>query len=75
MSMYDKNHYNNVISLQLIKINEKKCVLINLDSEKLYISTPLTNKYLRIRKAIHPSLTYILLLAYILILFLKAHET
>ena len=50
-------------------------MLINLDSEKLYISTPLTNKYLRIRKAIHPSLTYILLLAYILILFLKAHET
>ena len=24
MSMYDKNHYNIVISLQLIKINEKK---------------------------------------------------
>ena len=24
MSMYDKNHYNTVISLQLIKINEKK---------------------------------------------------
>ena len=23
MSMYDKNHYNIVISLQLIKINEK----------------------------------------------------
>ena len=23
MSMYDKNHYNTVISLQLIKINEK----------------------------------------------------
>ena len=24
MSMYDKNHYNIVISLQLIKINVKK---------------------------------------------------
>ena len=24
MSMYGKNHYNTVISLQLIKINEKK---------------------------------------------------
>ena len=24
MSMYDKNHYNIVISLQLIKISEKK---------------------------------------------------
>ena len=24
MSMYDENHYNIVISLQLIKINEKK---------------------------------------------------
>ena len=24
MSMYDKNHYNTVISLQLIKINGKK---------------------------------------------------
>ena len=24
MSMYDNNHYNIVISLQLIKINEKK---------------------------------------------------
>ena len=24
MSMYGKNHYNIVISLQLIKINEKK---------------------------------------------------
>ena len=24
MSMYDKTHYNIVISLQLIKINEKK---------------------------------------------------
>ena len=24
MSIYDKNHYNIVISLQLIKINEKK---------------------------------------------------
>ena len=24
MSMYDKNHYNTVISLQVIKINEKK---------------------------------------------------
>ena len=24
MSMYDKNHYNIVISLQLIKKNEKK---------------------------------------------------
>ena len=24
MSMYDKNHYNIVISLQLIKINKKK---------------------------------------------------
>ena len=24
MSMYDKTHYNTVISLQLIKINEKK---------------------------------------------------
>ena len=40
--MYDKNHYNNVISLQLIKINEKKInkrhlllerkAVINLDS-------------------------------------------
>ena len=27
MSMYDKNHYNTVISLQLIKINEKKIKL------------------------------------------------
>ena len=41
MSMYDKTHYNIVISLQLIKINEKKkkrCLLLgrkamtNLDS-------------------------------------------
>ena len=31
MSMYDKNHYNIVISLQLIKINEKK---INPEKEK-----------------------------------------
>lgn len=38
------------------------------------IFTPLTNKFLRIRNVIHPSLTYILL-AYILIPFLKAHET
>ena len=29
MSMYDKNHYNIVISLQLIKINGKKNVQIN----------------------------------------------
>ena len=50
-------------------------MLINLDSEKLHIFTLLSNKYLRIPKAIHPSLTYILLLAYILISFLKAHET
>ena len=27
MSMYGKNHYNIVISLQLIKINEKKMTL------------------------------------------------
>ena len=32
--MYDKNHYNIVISLQLIKINEKK-------KEKEYLSTTL----------------------------------
>ena len=29
MSMYDKNHYNIVISLQLIKINGKKKKLFN----------------------------------------------
>ena len=28
MSMYDKNHYNIVISLQLIKINEKKILCV-----------------------------------------------
>lgn len=50
-------------------------MLINLDSEKLCIFTPLTNKFLRLRNVIHPSLTYMLLLAYILIPFLKAHET
>ena len=38
MSIYDKNHYNIVISLQLIKINEKKDNKI-LDVE--YNSTPL----------------------------------
>ena len=27
MSMYDKTHYNIIISLQLIKINEKKIIL------------------------------------------------
>ena len=32
MSMYGKNHYNIVISLQLIKINEKK---IKCMSEKV----------------------------------------
>ena len=31
MSMYDKNHYNTVISLQLIKINEKKAVHFTKD--------------------------------------------
>ena len=33
MSMYDKNHYNIVISLQLIKINEKKKIetILTLD--------------------------------------------
>ena len=31
MSMYDKNHYNTVISLQLIKINEKKNKEYGLD--------------------------------------------
>lgn len=50
-------------------------MLINLDSEKLCIFTPLTNKFLRLRNVIHPSLTYMLLLSYILIPFLKAHET
>ena len=28
MSMYDKNHYNIVISLQLIKINGKKIKMV-----------------------------------------------
>ena len=35
MSMYDKNHYN-IISLQLIKINEKKKEIIKLESDLDY---------------------------------------
>ena len=34
MSMYDKNHYNIVISLQLIKINEKKTINNNNNNNK-----------------------------------------
>lgn len=49
-------------------------MLINLDSEKLCIFTLLTSKY-TVTNSIHPSLTYMLLLTYILISFLKAHET
>ena len=37
MSIYDKNHYNIVISLQLIKINEKKDKILDVE----YNSTPL----------------------------------
>ena len=35
MSMYDKNHYNIVISLQLIKINEKKNLKVNSEKESI----------------------------------------
>ena len=38
MSMYDKNHYNIVISLQLIKINEKKKK--QHDGNRLPLDTP-----------------------------------
>ena len=31
MSMYDKTHYNIVISLQLINLNEKKSIYIESD--------------------------------------------
>ena len=34
MSMYDKKHYNIVISLQLIKINGEKKTLKKLKNEK-----------------------------------------
>ena len=39
MSMYDKNHYNIVISLQLIKINEKKKKR-QRDGNRLPLDTP-----------------------------------
>ena len=38
MSMYDKTHYNIVISLQLIKINEKKNVVPSKMPSLIYIS-------------------------------------
>ena len=38
--MYDKNHYNTVISLQLIKINEKK---IGIPKTKIMASGPITS--------------------------------
>ena len=38
MSMYDKNHYNIVISFQLIKINEKKVTKMNLFAHIEYLN-------------------------------------
>ena len=39
MSMYDKNHYNIVISLQLIKINgKKKKIIIKQKKKRLHAS-------------------------------------
>ena len=38
MSVYDKNHYNIVISLQLIRINDKKKKNSGIISEKLFLS-------------------------------------
>ena len=39
--MYDKNHYNIVISLQLIKINGKK--KLNIQKTKIMASGPITS--------------------------------
>ena len=44
MSMYDKNHYNIVISLQLIKINGKKKILSRRVLQvALVVRNPLAN--------------------------------
>ena len=45
MSMYDKNHYNIVISLQIIKINVKKKKRNQKSEEKMLLVPPSLRKY------------------------------
>ena len=44
MSMYDKNHYNTVISLQLIKIKEKKQFCVKTFNKHVDSADELTAK-------------------------------
>ena len=56
MSMYDKNHYNIVISLQLIKINEKKLLVFSniliVNSEEVLVPFDYTDSIVHSQNSI-----------------------